>query len=227
MLGKLTENWILKLVSLTFALILWFFVMGERRLEIGYAVPLELENMPAGMMVGNEVPSLIDVRISGPRAALMNLQPSDVRISVDLKDLQPGLTSFRRLEERLNLPSSLKVTRLSPSFVDVKLERIREKAVTIQPVLAGTPEQGYLIGSVRTTPQRVVVEGAESEIKDVAEITTETIDIEGARESFTLTVPLVYRGKFTWLKDHKTAEVQVTIEPISQEGEKQVDGRER
>jgi YbbR domain-containing protein len=169
------------------------------------------------MMVGNEVPALVDVRISGPRTLLMNLQPNDIRIAVNLKDLQPGLTSFKRLEERLNLPTALKVTRLSPAFVDVKLERVMEKKVPVQPVLMGTPDDGYRVASIKAEPSHVTVEGAESEVKEVNEITTEPIAVEGAKETFTLTVPLVYRGKFTALKDHESAEVQVTIVPISAE----------
>jgi YbbR domain-containing protein len=164
MLERLAENWVLKVLSLVFALVLWFFVMGERKLEVGYAVPLELQNVPDGMIVTNEVPSLVDVRISGPRTLLMNLRPTDVHISVDLKGLKPGLTSFKRLEERLNIPSGLKVTRLSPSFVDVKLERIREKAVPVKVLLNGTPAEGFRIAEVRTEPDQVTVEGAEGEL---------------------------------------------------------------
>jgi YbbR domain-containing protein len=82
MLKKLTENWVLKLLSLAFALVLWFFVMGEQRLERSYSVPLELENMPAGMMVANDIPSYVELRISGPRTLLMNLNPEDIGISV-------------------------------------------------------------------------------------------------------------------------------------------------
>ena len=132
----------LKLISLTFAVILWFFVMGERKLEIGFQVPLELLNVPPGLMVANEVPSTIDVRISGPRTLLMNLHPNDIRIAVDLEDLPPGVTTFKRLEERLNIPNAFKVTRLFPSFIDVKLERIKQKTVPVEPVFAGTPAQG-------------------------------------------------------------------------------------
>ena len=194
MIEKLTENWILKLVSLTFALILWFFVMGERKLEVGFQVPLELENVPPGLMVANEVPTLIDVRISGPRTVLMNLHPNDISISVDLKDLPPGLTSFKRLEERLNIPTALKVTRLSPSFIDVKLERIKQKAVPVRPVFSGTPAEGYQFGSIQISPVLVTVEGSESEIKDVTEVPTEPIDVEGSKESFTLMVPSITRG---------------------------------
>jgi len=214
MLTLLTENWILKLLSLAFALVLWFFVMGERKLEVGYTVPLELKNTPPGMMVANEVPSLVDVRLSGPRTMLMNLSPKDISISVDLADLKPGLTSFKRLEERLNIPSGVKVTRLSPSFVDVKLERIKEKVVPVQVVFSGVPAEGFQVSAVRTSPERVAVEGAESEIKDVTEVVTEPVDVDGVKESFTLMVPISYRGKYTALKDIKTAEVQVTVEPL-------------
>jgi YbbR domain-containing protein len=214
MLNVLSDNWVLKLLSLAFALILWFFVMGERKLEVGYAVPLELKNVPPEMMVANEVPSLVDVRLSGPRTLLMNLSPKDISISVDLVDLKPGLTSFKRLEERLNIPSGVKVTRLSPSFIDVKLERIKEKVVPLKVVFSGAPAEGFRLGDVQLKPDRVTVQGAESEIKDVTEVATDPVDVDGVKESFTLMVPISYRGKYTWLNDSEAVEVRVSVEPL-------------
>ncbi|WP_052464907.1 CdaR family protein [Geoalkalibacter subterraneus] len=219
MLKFLTENWILKIVSLVFALVLWFFVIGERRVEVGYTVPLELVNVPEGLMVANEVPNLVDIRLNGPRTLLMNLSPADISISVDLTDLKPGLTSFKRLEERLNIPSGLKVTRLSPSFVDVKLERIRGKKVPVEVVLRGEPAEGYTLAGYDIVPQKVVIEGAESEIKDVSQVLTEPVDIEGIRESFTLIVPLDYQGRYTQLKEDRTVEIQVHVVALAPEPE--------
>lgn len=215
MLESLTQNWLLKLLSLIFALILWFFVMGEQKLEVGYAVPLELKNVPQGMMIANDVPSLVDVRISGPRTVLMNVKPSDISLSIDLKDLQPGVTTFKRLEERLNLPSALKVTRLSPSFVDVKLERIKDKSVPVRATFTGTLPGGFKMESMKIVPAKVTVEGAESELKDVNEVMTEPIDVSDVRENFTLMVPLDYRGKYTSLKDQQAVEVQVKVAPVA------------
>lgn len=211
MLATLAQNWFLKILSLVFALILWFFVMGERKLEVGYAIPLELRNLPAGLMVANEVPSVVDVRISGPRTLLMNLRPDDISIAVDLKDLQPGLTSFRRLEERINLPSALKVTRISPAFVDLKLDRLKEKTVPVVATLIGHPPEGAQLESVTVTPETVVVVGAEGELKDVSEVVTEAVSLEGVKESFSLVVPMNYRGRFTSLKENQTVDVRVTI----------------
>lgn len=214
MFKLLTENWTLKLISLVFALLLWMFIMGERRLEVGYLVPLELQNIPKELMVANEVPSLVDVRVSGPRTLLMKVSPNDISIAVDLTDLKPGLTTFKRLEERLNLPSGLRVTRLSPSFIDLKLERIKQKEVPVKISLNGEPLPGYQIGRIRAVPDKVVVEGGETELKSVSEVTTEEVDLNGVNEGFSVIVPLVHRGTYTYLKSDKTTEVQVEVQAV-------------
>ncbi|MBD1399778.1 YbbR-like domain-containing protein [Pelovirga terrestris] len=211
MFKLITENWTLKLLSLVFALMLWFFIMGERRLEVNYRVPLELQNLPRELMVANEIPSMVDVRISGPRTLLMKVSPNDISITVDLTGLNPGLTSFRRLEERLNLPSGLRVTRLSPSFVDVRLERVQQKTVPINILLTGDPMGGFGVGTVRAIPDQVAIEGAESELKNVTNVTTNEVDLSGVNSSFSLIVPLQHQGRFSWFKDESTTEIQVEI----------------
>jgi len=211
MFRRLTENIFLKLLSLAFALILWFFVMGEQKQELSYAVPLAIKNLPANLMVANEIPSQVDVRISGPRTLLMNLDPKDMGIAVDLKGLQPGITSFKRLEELFNLPGALKITRLSPSFVDVRLERIKDKKVPVKLVVSGAPAPGFELRQIQLTPAEVLVEGAEGELKNIAQVETDPVEIEGVRDSFSLIVPIDYRGRYTYLKEDRTVEVHVTI----------------
>lgn len=214
MIKKLTENWALKLLALVFSFILWFFVTGEQKLERSYAVPLELKNMPAGMMVANDIPNIIDVRVSGPRTLLMNLQLQDIGIAVNLKDLEPGLTTLKRLEERLNLPGPLKVTRLSPSYIDVKLERVVSKNVEVKPQLSGKPAAGHRVVAVRIKPQQVMIEGAESEVAEVDSVATETMDLADARETLRGKVSLSYPGRYSNLKNQLAVEVEVAIEPL-------------
>lgn len=219
MFKLLTENWTLKIISLILALLLWMFIMGERRLEVGYRVPLELQNIPKSLMIANEVPSMVDVRVSGPRTLQMKVSPNDISIIVDLSDLKPGLTTFKRLEERLNLPSGLQVTRLSPSFIDLKLERIKQKLVPVKIALTGEPMTGFKVASVKAVPNEVMIEGAETELKSVSKVTTENVDLKGVNEGFSLIVPLVHRGTYTHFKDEKTTEVQVDIQPVTTSSE--------
>lgn len=212
MTEKFLENWVLKLISLAFALVLWFFVMGESRMEVNHIVPLEYENLSEELMIANEVPTSVAIRISGPRALQVNLSPGDISLSVDLKGLAAGMTSFKRLEESLNIPSGLKITRISPSYVDVKLESVREKSVPVRVVLTGVPAQGFMVKKVRSVPEKVVVSGADSELKGVSEVVTEGIDLTHVKESFSQTVAISYIGNYTGLKETKTVEVQVELQ---------------
>lgn len=213
MIEKIFENWLLKSVSLAFAVVLWFFVMGESRMEVNHIVALEYQNLPAGLMIANEVPSSVAIRTSGPRALQANLVPGDIRLGVDLKGLQAGVTSFRRLEENLNIPSGLKITRISPSFVDVKLEHVRERTVPVRVVLTGEPVAGFIVKSATSIPEKVKVSGAESELKGVSEVVTEGIDLTNVQESFSQTVAVSYLGNYTELRETKTVEARVVLQP--------------
>lgn len=122
----LTENLLLKLISLAFALVLWFFVMGEQRHEVSHLVPVDYRNLPKGLVIANEVPAVVTVTVSGPRALLTRLSPEEISLPLDMADLSPGTTSFRRLDEKLRAPNGLVVTRISPAGIDVRLERSNE-----------------------------------------------------------------------------------------------------
>lgn len=213
MIEKIFKNWVLKCISLAFAVVLWFFVMGESRMEVTHIAALEYKNLPEGLMIASEVPTTVAIMISGPRALQVNLSPSDISLSVDLKGLSAGVTSFKRLEESLNIPTGLKITRISPSYVDVKLERIREREVSVRVVLVGEPAPGFIVKSVKAVPEKVTVAGAESELKGVSEVVTEGIDLTHVQESFSQTVAISYAGNYTDLKETKTVEAQVVLQP--------------
>ncbi len=213
MVEKFSKNWILKLISLAFAVVLWFFVMGESRMEVTHVVPLEYENLEKGLMIANEVPTSVSIRISGPRTLQVNLSPDDISLSVDLEGLSAGVTSFKRLDESLNIPSGLKITRISPSYVDVKLERVRDRDVPVRVILTGEPAAGFLVRSSTSIPKQVTVTGAESELKGVSEVMTEGVDLTNVQESFSQTVAISYIGNYTDLKETKTVEVQVVLQP--------------
>jgi len=211
-MSKLLENWMLKFISLAFAVVLWFFVMGESRMEVTHVAPLEYENLAEELMIASEVPTSASIRISGPRALQVNLSPSDISLSIDLQGLSAGVTSFKRLEESLNIPTGLKITRISPSYVDVKLERVRDRDVPVRVVLVGDPALGFLVKSFKSVPEKITVSGAESELKGVSEVVTEGIDLSHVQESFSQVVAISYIGNYTDLKETKTVEIQVVLQ---------------
>jgi len=214
MIKLITENWSVKLLSLFLALILWFFVTGEQTSEIGFSVPLELKNIPRNLMVVNDVPSVVDIRVSGPRTILSNLRPSDFALSVDLKGAHPGVTSFGHLENRIQVPSALKISRISPSLLDVRLEAVGEAKVPVRVVTNGTPPEGYRLIRVEADPATVIIQGPQSEVRKIREVVTTPVDIGGAVESFSVKGALSLGDVRISLKEIKEVLVRVLVEKL-------------
>jgi hypothetical protein len=94
---------------------------------VAHVVTVEYRNLPKGLIIANEVPDAVAVTLSGPRALLVRLAPTDLSLPLELSGLKPGVTYFKRLEENLKAPSGLVVTRISPATIDIRLERVHEE----------------------------------------------------------------------------------------------------
>ncbi len=72
---------------------------------------------------------------------------------------------------------------------------------------------GFIVKSFKALPAKVAVAGAESELKGVSEVVTEGIDLTNVQESFSQTVAISYIGNYTDLKETRSVEVQVVLQP--------------
>lgn len=115
------HNWHLKLVSLTLAFLLWALYTSEPLAEVGYQVPLEFHNVPAALMLADDVPMQVHVRLRGRSVALRRLTPADLAIAVDLASASVGETLVRLTAHHVKTPSGAEVVRISPSELRLRL----------------------------------------------------------------------------------------------------------
>jgi hypothetical protein len=109
-----------KLLSGGLALILWAFVTWERPAERRVSVPVSLVNLDTEM-TSSGVPQFVDVVVSGPWLPVMIMRPNALAIKLDLAGAGEGITVFPGMERRLPLPEYLKVARISPARIEVRL----------------------------------------------------------------------------------------------------------
>ena len=48
------KNWVLKFLSLLFALFLWYFVVGEDKVDMTVTIPVEIVNLPRDLIISNQ-----------------------------------------------------------------------------------------------------------------------------------------------------------------------------
>lgn len=180
-LGRiLWHNLDLKLASLAIAFLLWSAMGSEPMAEVGYDVPLHLGNVPGGMELSSETPTAVQVWLRGPSSALRQLSRSDVAVSIDLSGFhKPAERSFTLEVEEVSLPLGVKVVRIAPSQVTIRLEERLERALRVMPRLVGTTAPGYRISRYEVFPDKVVVVGARSRVSFLEQAFTDPIDLTG------------------------------------------------
>jgi len=203
----------LKLLSLAMALVLWMVVSGEETVERGLRVPLELQQVPAGLELTGDVPTTVDLRVRGPSGALGRVSPGDVVAVLDLRGAQEGRRLFPLTPEQIRVPFGVQVVQVTPSAIAMAFERSASRQVPVVPAVDGHPAPGYVLGAKSVDPPRVEVVGPESVVKSVTEVLTEPVSVAGARDRVTQTVAIGVLDPSLRLKNARSATVTVQIVP--------------
>ncbi|HWP60510.1 MAG TPA: CdaR family protein [Candidatus Acidoferrales bacterium] len=187
----------LMVFSLLIAIGLWLFVnVGQKPAELPLKVPLELRNLAGDLMVTNAEVDSVEVRVSGPPALLSTLSPEQFKVVLDLDGARPGTSTFRLGADYFNPPRGVRITRISPSLVNLKLEAVVERVLPVKARFEGAPLEGYEVSRVEVRPEKASVRGPAEEVAKMDSLETEPIDLTGASGQRTREVRLRADGRF-------------------------------
>src|SRR5206468_2815457 len=130
----------LKLLAIALAVLLWMTVSGEETAERGLRVPLELQQVPAGLELTGDIPTTVDVRVRAAPGFLVGGNSAD-RKSVDV--VGPD-SAVRNVTEVLTEPVSVAGARAPVTQTvllglldsSLRLKNTRSATVTVQIVPA-------------------------------------------------------------------------------------------
>jgi len=201
----------LKLLSLAVALLLWMAIAGEEPVERGLRVPLELQQMPAGVELTGEVPATVDVRVRGGSSTLSQVLAGDVVAVLDLRSARPGRRVFPLTADQIRVPFGVEVAQIIPSAITMVFERTASRPVPVVPAVDGRPAPGFVVGPLTADPPIVEVEGPESAVSRATEAVTEPVSVSSARDRVSRTVTLGVLDPLLRLKNARSAVVSVQI----------------
>src|SRR5262245_14898404 len=113
MLRHLFRNVGLKFLSICIAALLWLIVAGDRVVERALRVPVEYQNLPAGLEIVGDPVDTVEVRLRGSSGALARLAPSDTSAVVDLRNARPGRRLFHLTSAHVKVPYGMDVVQVA------------------------------------------------------------------------------------------------------------------
>jgi YbbR domain-containing protein len=181
----LRKNLGLKGLALGLAVILWWFVAGESNVHVGYAVPVEIRNIPSGMAITNKVDRQVDVRLAGPPTLINTLQQNEISAAVDLSGAKAGRETIPLSERSVKVPAGVFVERVYPAYIEVVLEKLERKTVPVLPQIKASSKVRDRIAKTEVDPPSLEVEALPDEFSRLKTLTTEEIAPETTEGVFT------------------------------------------
>jgi YbbR domain-containing protein len=173
----------LKLIALAFAVGLWLVVAREPISEIAVDIPIELQNLPSTLEISSVSIPRAQVRLRGPARVIH--QPFDVRVGIDLRDVQPGERTFDLNSQHVHRPRLVEVVQVVPAQVHLVFDTRATRQVEIHPRVVGSFAPGYQIDKVTVDPANLTISGPQKRVQAVLEAITDPIDVSGTMDQNT------------------------------------------
>ncbi|MBU4263506.1 MAG: YbbR-like domain-containing protein [Proteobacteria bacterium] len=184
------KNWVLKLISFFFAFFLWYFVVGEDKVDKTFNVPVEILNLPADLTISNQFKNELELTVNGPRGLIRNLAVQHISRPIDLSRAEPGTKVFQNTIDSISLPRGVRLLRVKPTDIILQLDKLVKKNIPIHYVTSGSLPEGFELVSITLDPASIPVTGPEPSVGQVDSIATATIDLSHLTSSTTRPVAL-------------------------------------
>lgn len=199
----------LKVLALIIALGLW--LAGQRDIERSIEVPVEVRNLPTGLMLMDNRVDFVVLRLSGPRRLVSTFDAETLKLGLDLSAAKPGPATFPLSSTSLNIPRGVTVSRITPPLINLRIEPVLRRVLPVSVRFANKLPTAFKVASMSVKPDNVSVRGPADDVRRLVVAETVPFEIEPGRGVIKRTVPLSTDGKPLDFAPERV-EVAVTVE---------------
>ncbi|MDR1948599.1 MAG: hypothetical protein LBQ38_04340 [Spirochaetaceae bacterium] len=216
LLAKAVENWPAKVLSIALAVVLFVFHRMSALEERFFSTPLQIVAQ-GDMVPSSSYPRMIRVSLRGEANSIYPIMEDDIEAFLDLTQYtEEGAyrapVQIRKMGTALGV-EALEVT-VDPVEVFVELDHKVSKSVPLVPDFRGYLAEGYELASWSLSPNQVVVDGPTRLMGGLSELSTDSIELGGRSEDFSVTLRIMNRDPLLLIRGDSVAEFGGIIRPI-------------
>ncbi len=194
----ITRNWAAKLFCFAIAVVIVLFNRMGKIEDRTMNIPFKLYTNSEYLIV-QDIPRTIKVSLRGNKDDIYSILSTDLTAFADFTNVAENGSYSRPIKiERSG--SALYITPLeihtTPNQINLAFERKTIKRIPLEPVVRGTPAEGYEISGTFLSPNFVTVEGPESVLATISSFKTTAVDLDGHSDNFSVQVGVENNNKF-------------------------------
>lgn len=214
-LKNFLKDWPVKAVCFLVAVFVYLFYNSSTTEKKSFAVPLTV--VQNGItVVTNPVQNFVNVTVRTNQEDLAQILESHFNAYVSLNDVTvSGKTRLNvkvDVSEKIINVNPLEIS-VSPEYIDVDVDFVSVKYVSLEPSVTGEVSHGYFIESVNVEPSFVQVTGPEKLLNSLDKIFTSSVIVQDKTSSFSQNVSIVNQSSLLNIQNLSDIRVSVEIKP--------------
>lgn len=186
---KLTNNIVLKIISVIFAVVLWLIVLNindPNKVVSISKIPVEIKN-EAAILSQNKAYTIESgetaiITISGPRSIVDQLDAEDFIATADINDL--SLTNAVPIDVELRKNTyKTKIDIKVHTVMKLNIEDVIEKEFDVIKEYVGELQPGYVLTETTLAKDKITITAPKSQMEKIKSVVA-VIDVEGQNNDF-------------------------------------------
>lgn len=205
---------ILKVISLFAAVTLWFYVLNSEPLEVDKRLELTFIN-PTDLAINVEVPKTVKVKVKGSRAFVQNMDLTDEKVIVDLRDYPYKQETFAVTFEKsmVRMPFGIEVLDIEPKQIVLSLEREIRKVVPVRLRTVGEVGKDLKLVEKDFSPGEFMIRGPYGVLKKTTLLNSVPVDLSTLEGKGEMRLPLEKIDQRIVIEDKKDIQFKYTVRP--------------
>lgn len=169
-----------KLLALLLALMLWYYVAGQRDpiIKRDFTLTVEPRGLSSECVLASPLPE-VRVTARGMRSIMQDIKEDDICVYVEFPDQEVGV---KVLPVQVEFPFGVQVVNISPQRVKIDLDVMAEKQVPVRVLVRGEAATGFTYRSPTANPEQVTVKGPSRLLHEILDVQA-VLEIKGARNN--------------------------------------------
>ncbi|MEO0115118.1 MAG: CdaR family protein [candidate division WOR-3 bacterium] len=201
----------LKILALIIAILIYFNAVMERTVTMTLKIPIVTINLAEGQVVADKNTDRALLTIQGKGKDFIGLNPKRYQFQLDLSNTKIGVRKIKLIPEELGLPPALNLKSIDPEYVELTIDRLSKKPVTVSIPFKGNLDKGLAL--VNITPKSdISLIGPKEDITFISVLNTESLNLAEVKESKDVKLKVIPPTGENFRVEPDSVEVSIQIE---------------
>jgi YbbR domain-containing protein len=213
--SSLIQNWLIKMICVAIALILFVFHRTNSLEERLFSVPLIIETddimTPASVYTG-----VVHITLRGEPSNIRGVLAEDIEAYIDLTDKGKGVHRVPVQTRKKGAAASIEPMEINvePMEIALSLDFKISKHVQLKANIQGLAQQGYELVSYSLSPNEAIIEGSLDVLSRIELLSTDAIALDGRSGDFSIMVNIINNDPLVRIRGTGMTEFQGSIQEI-------------